>query len=563
MGTRSIILTCMGTRGDVQPFCALGQTLKKRGWSVTMAAPAEFQEFVGSFEGLEFADIGRSVQKEVMETPEGMAMRTAGSLKVFSAARAFFNEGLLGSWFQSVLALCQYLQPTVLVLSSFVQLCGAGLIPDLLGLRTRVLLVHTIPMDLTSEFACPTAGWGLGARRGLGCLNSLSWVAGQKLVVERIYLPVAQRLADAAAARLHVPALRLDARFGCEGRTTLYVYSPSVLPKPADWGPQLHVVGAVFAPAHFTIRPDVAARLARKQSVAVSRRATLKRAADPQAGGAAPGAALSRALSIPTPAEMAGEGPSDEDSPGSGRGITTAVARVTGHGNSDALAGAGASSSSLASSTLPSPALEALDPGTGLPLGLQRYLDDAAAARVPVVYFGLGSMLATAFDGDRIEEILGQVKVTVCQLARSGTPLRAVIHTTPGAAAGGAPGAPFHMLTQPVDHGTLLPQCALAVHHGGAGTLHSVLLAGKPSIAIPCIPMTDQRFWAELLIRHRVAPGPLLQISAFSAARLNKLLVKALGNLEEYTANAERLARRIYAEDGAGRAADLIEAEIS
>lgn len=62
MGTRSILFTCMGTRGDVQPFCALGQHLADRGWHVTIAAPAEFQEFVGNFKGLDFADIGRSVQ---------------------------------------------------------------------------------------------------------------------------------------------------------------------------------------------------------------------------------------------------------------------------------------------------------------------------------------------------------------------------------------------------------------------------------------------------------------------------------------------------------------------
>ena len=147
MGTRSILFTCMGTRGDVQPFCALGQYLAARGWQVTMAAPAEFQEFVGNFKGLDFADIGRSIQvgglfhvtweggqgpgaalhrvgvgqpwgeprgrtwppadlacpgplaqKEVMETPVGQAMLTAGSLKIFKAARSFFNDGLFGSW---------------------------------------------------------------------------------------------------------------------------------------------------------------------------------------------------------------------------------------------------------------------------------------------------------------------------------------------------------------------------------------------------------------------------------------------------------------------------------
>lgn len=52
----------MGTRGDIQPSCAMGQELARRGWQVTVAAPLEFQEFVcGAFEGLSFADIGISI----------------------------------------------------------------------------------------------------------------------------------------------------------------------------------------------------------------------------------------------------------------------------------------------------------------------------------------------------------------------------------------------------------------------------------------------------------------------------------------------------------------------
>lgn len=423
-----------------------------------------------------------------------------------------------------MLALCQYLRPTVLVLTSFIQLCGAAAIPEMLGLRTRLVLMHTIPMDLTDEFACPTAGWGLGARRGFGCLNSLSWYAGQKLVVERMYLPVAQELVDAAAASLKVPAPTLDIRFGCEGRPTVYVYSPSILPKPADWGPHLHVVGAIFAPAHFSISPDVAARLARKQSLAVSRRLTAKVAGSE--AGAAPGAPLTHALSIPTAAEMAGEGPEDGATPGAESGSAASDA-IAAHPGTLATPEAIEEGRVARRATFAAPpAVERLSvlappsttaPGDTLPPALSAFLDSAEEADLPVVYIGLGSMLATAFDAERIEEIMGMCKVVICQMAKTSRPIRAILHTTPEAAAGGAPGSPFFMLTQPVDHGALLARCQVAVHHGGAGTMHSVMLAGKPCICIPCIPMTDQRFWAEALIRHRVAPGPLLQIHNLSA----------------------------------------------
>lgn len=46
-----------------------------------------------------------------------------------------------------------------------------------------------------------------------------------------------------------------------------------------------------------------------------------------------------------------------------------------------------------------------------------------------------------------------------------------------------------------------------------------------------------------------------------SVARLTKTLTKAFDHLEEYTANAERLAKKIYQEDGAKDAALILERE--
>lgn len=59
---KSIVIACMGTRGDIQPFVALGITMQRRGWEVTMAAPVEFQDFINSFQVLHYAFIPKSVQ---------------------------------------------------------------------------------------------------------------------------------------------------------------------------------------------------------------------------------------------------------------------------------------------------------------------------------------------------------------------------------------------------------------------------------------------------------------------------------------------------------------------
>jgi UDP:flavonoid glycosyltransferase YjiC (YdhE family) len=61
MRARCIVITAMGTRGDVQPFVALGLHLRARGWRVVLASPPEFRAFTTSY-GLEHEDIGISLQ---------------------------------------------------------------------------------------------------------------------------------------------------------------------------------------------------------------------------------------------------------------------------------------------------------------------------------------------------------------------------------------------------------------------------------------------------------------------------------------------------------------------
>ncbi|KDD73729.1 hypothetical protein H632_c1886p0, partial [Helicosporidium sp. ATCC 50920] len=114
-------------------------------------------------------------------------------------------------------------------------------------------------------------------------------------------------------------------------------------------------------------------------------------------------------------------------------------------------------------------------------------------------------------------------------------------------------------LTHPISHSELLPHCALVVHHGGAGTTHAVLAAGKPSAVIPCVPCSDQPFWAELVVSRGLGPGPVLSIADLTAASLLRLLERGLDRLDEYTAAAEKLGKRVAAEQGVFKAAELLE----
>ena len=100
------------------------------------------------------------MQRAVETTPQGKALRTAGPLGILSATRAFFSElGLFGSWFGAIRRQLLELRPAVLLLTSFPAMSGAAVLPHLLGLPTRVVTAHTVPMATTREFAVSLSSW--------------------------------------------------------------------------------------------------------------------------------------------------------------------------------------------------------------------------------------------------------------------------------------------------------------------------------------------------------------------------------------------------------------------
>lgn len=105
-------------------------------------------------------------------------------------------------------------------------------------------------------------------------------------------------------------------------------------------------------------------------------------------------------------------------------------------------------------------------------------------------------------------------------------------------------------------HGALLRHCAAMVHHGGAGTSHTALRAGVPSVVVPFIP--EQQAWADRL-RHVGAAGPSLP---FKRARSDQLAQRIRDAVDD-PALSERcaeLAVSLSKEDGVARAVRLIEA---
>lgn len=168
--------------------------------------------------------------------------------------------------------------------------------------------------------------------------------------------------------------------------------------------------------------------------------------------------------------------------------------------------------------------------------------DFLAAAPRPIAV-GFGSM--TGRDAE------GMTRLVVDAVTRAGQ--RAVLLS--GWSGLGGLRLPPHILSlDAAPHDWLFPRVAAVVHHGGAGTTAAALRAGVPSIVVPHI--ADQPFWGRRVAALGVGPPPIPRpkLSAEGLAAAIRVVVSD-GAMRQCAA---ALAAHLRAEDGIGRALDLL-----
>jgi sterol 3beta-glucosyltransferase len=176
-----------------------------------------------------------------------------------------------------------------------------------------------------------------------------------------------------------------------------------------------------------------------------------------------------------------------------------------------------------------------------LPADLEAWLNRAS----PPVFFGFGSMPVS-----RPQELLRDIE-HLCQ--RLG--IRALIGS--GWTDYGRSTDERVFIAGPIDHERVLPRCRAAVHHGGAGTTHSSLRAGLPSLV--CSFFVDQPAWGRAV--KRLGVGDTIPFEKLNASQLLRLLSPLLDH--EMQARAAKLGTILRRENGASRAADLIESQLA
>ena len=168
------------------------------------------------------------------------------------------------------------------------------------------------------------------------------------------------------------------------------------------------------------------------------------------------------------------------------------------------------------------------------------------AAGAPPVYVGAGSLASTT--GDRGLALLAEAA------RMSG---RRIVTLAPSTAHVGSGGGEVYAVSD-VPFEALFPHLAGAIHHGGAGSTHTGLRSGRPSVAVPF--GVDQPYHGERLAALGVGPAPV-PFRSLDARRLARLIHELVDGPDalHYRARALEVGRLVRSEDGVRRTVAAME----
>jgi UDP:flavonoid glycosyltransferase YjiC (YdhE family) len=231
-----VILTA-GSRGDVQPYAALGAGLRRAGLTVRLATHAGFRELAESA-GLEFAPVAHPAEA-LTEDPRWDELQRAGDTPGRFVRRWFALAKLIRPLLDQLAddhwQACQGADAVVSSIAAFAGPHQAAA----LGLPHSWALFQ--PMTRTAEY--PHFMTPPRARLSRG-LNARTYA-----VAERVHSRLFRRALVRWLARRGITGRPAAAGFGADGGPILYGISPSVVPRPDDWPPNVAQYGYWFLEA--------------------------------------------------------------------------------------------------------------------------------------------------------------------------------------------------------------------------------------------------------------------------------------------------------------------------
>ena len=231
-----IAIIALGSRGDVQPYIALGKGLQTAGNAVRLITHENYEKLINAHQ-LEFWPVYGNIQ-EFTESPEMRALLEKGNFLAIMSYAAKAAKVATLNWAKEGLAACQGMD---LIVGGFGGMFIGVALAEKFDLP--LLQAHYVPFTPTREF--PGALFPQSIARLGGAANRLSHHLTRQMMWQQ------GRDADAAARQqvLGLPAAPFFGPYHAEAlqRTpVLYGFSPAVIAKPADWGANIHITGYWF-----------------------------------------------------------------------------------------------------------------------------------------------------------------------------------------------------------------------------------------------------------------------------------------------------------------------------
>jgi len=231
-----IAIIATGSRGDVEPYLALGKGLKQAGHVVRLVTHQDFEGFVNSH-GVEFWPFEGSVQDIAHSIDMRAPLEGGNFLAIMSQMAREAQRGAL-ALAKGGLAACRGMD---LVIAGIGGVFIGIALADKLGLP--LLQAYYIPFTPTRaypSFLFPRLPPWFG-----GALNRLSFQLARQMMWQGF------RSADGLARRdvLGLPSAPFWGPFDADCLQhcpILYGFSPSVIPRPPDWDGNMHVTGYWF-----------------------------------------------------------------------------------------------------------------------------------------------------------------------------------------------------------------------------------------------------------------------------------------------------------------------------
>ena len=231
-----IAIIASGSRGDVEPYIALGKGLKNAGHGVRFVAHENFGTLVKAH-GVEFWPIEGNAQ-DVAQSQEMRDLLDKGNFLAILSKMGKEAQVNALAFARGGLAACDGVELIIAGLGGM--FIGVALAEKL---DLQFMPAHYVPFSPTRAY--PNALFPQMPAFLNGTLNRLSYRLAQQMMWQGF------RSADTVARQqvLGLPKAPFWGPFGSDRvkqNPILYCYSPAVLPPPADWDERMHVTGYWF-----------------------------------------------------------------------------------------------------------------------------------------------------------------------------------------------------------------------------------------------------------------------------------------------------------------------------